>query len=373
MKNQIIHKQSSKAGKTKIQQKYQKLLEDIEIRKKHQENLEAGMRIAMPKIDAELRPLIREEKEWHRKRLIRLDEVADELKIGKFNKEWFDGYMTTEIGEILSDFDNKDEVLKALYKKYSGEDFEIDDEGSNLIAQMMKEQFGLDIDVEEMMEKGMEAYMAENAESFVNQIQEKLEKDSEGEQRKKTPKQLAKESKQEEENKLLEQDAKAIYMRLIKKYHPDRTQDTSQQKEFTDITMKVTKAYQENDFLQLLRLQIEYIEEGENDASDLAEDMLKRYNKILEKQLREINQELENMKFNSMGLFEDFFDKNHKFSLAKFNRYKKNLEQDIQNIQIDLEDSKKRKKGWFKDWMAEIKAVTQQSMLQNIFAQMFQR
>ena len=121
----------------------------------------------------------------------------------------------------------------------------------------------------------------------------------------------------------------------------------------------MTKAYQEKDFLALLNLQIEYLEEDEADAGFLAGDMLKRYNKILQKQLNEIKAEIDFLKHSSMDLLEDFFDQNNAFSARKFKDFKKRLRAEISMIQADLNDSRKRQKGWFKDWVTEIKAYQQ--------------
>ncbi len=156
----------------------------------------------------------------------------------------------------------------------------------------------------------------------------------------------------------------------MKKYHPDREPDEAAKAHKTELIQRVTNAYQENDFLTLLKLQIEYLEEEEADASFLAEDMLKRYNKILQKQLNEIKQEVDYLKYSSMGMYEDFFGVGDKFSERKFKNFKKKLREEISLIQDDLNASNKRKKSWFKERIKAIKAY-QQEMMQNSFFQFF--
>ena len=58
----------------------------------------------------------------------------------------------------------------------------------------------------------------------------------------------------------------------------------------------------------------------------------------------------------SSGMFEDFFDKDYKFSRKLFDEKKAEMEDNIENIKIEIEESHKQKKGWFKVWLNELKA-----------------
>jgi len=53
--------------------------------------------------------------------------------------------------------------------------------------------------------------------------------------------------------------------------------------------------------MALLKLQITYLEENELEATTLADDMLLRYNKILQAQLKDLNEEITYIKRNSNG------------------------------------------------------------------------
>jgi len=77
------------------------------------------------------------------------------------------------------------------------------------------------------------------------------------------------------------------------------------------------------------------------------------------------------MKYNSMGLFDAFFDKNNKFSLRMFNRHKKELQIEIEDVQEDIKASYKRKKGWFKEWIKEVKEYQQEIMIQESLMNFF--
>jgi len=366
MKKDLVAKKQA-STKSKLQKRYEKLLQDIEDNQAARKNLEEGMKMVVPRIQSEIRPLTSERDALMRKRLLRLDELADELGIGKYNQEWFDEYMIEQTGELMNRVGFGDQELKNVFEKYAGESILPDEETMAPMAQQFRDEFGIEVDLKEMMDMGVDNFLNERGEEIRKKMFERQEAEDAEEMNNFDPSAKKKVSKQQQ---ALMQDAKAIYLRLVKKYHPDREPDEAAKAQKTELIQRVTNAYQENDFLTLLKLQIEYLEEEEADASFLAEDMLKRYNKILQKQLDEIKQEIDYLKYSSMGMYEDFFGVGDKFSERKFKNFKKKLREEINLIQEDLNASNKRKKGWFKDRIKAIKAY-QQEMMQNNFFQFF--
>ncbi|WP_207504637.1 hypothetical protein [Telluribacter humicola] len=336
-------------------------MKDIEANKVLQQNMEEGIKTVMPRIENELSPLIDQKNKLFRQRLLRLDELATELGVGKLNKDWFEPYMVEQTSILMQQNGYGDAELKAIFEKYSREPLLPSDDELADYAQKVKDEFGIEMNIKEMMEKGLETYLRENKDEFQQKISEKWEEQEAEDIRNYDPATKQKVSKQD---RVLMQDAKTIYMRLVKKYHPDRELDEALKVRYTDIIQQVTTAYKSNDFLTLLKLQIEHLDEKEADATFLAEDMLKRYNKILQKQLNVIKEEVDFMKYSSMGLFDEFFDRNHQFSKSKFTRYKKKLKEEIADMEEDIQASYKRKKGWFKEWIREIKMYQQEVLIQ---------
>ncbi|MCP9756609.1 hypothetical protein EGI26_15700 [Lacihabitans sp. CCS-44] len=347
MTQKILKKEASENKKSKLQQKYERLLKDIEKRKKQHKNLTEGLRAAVPRVISELQPLAKSESEWHIKKLLRLDEIVDEIVISKTKKEIFVSYVLEEIFLFLTTSHPDNEELKNLYKKYAKEEFTFNN---------IPKQFDFDENKQSTSEEIIDEF--EDHGSF-----ESNEKNSDPKINKKEKQPNKKQEKELEEEKILAQDAKAIYFRLIKKYHPDRQQDLEKQKEYTEISKLVTKAYKENDFMALLRLQVEYIDENENDAHALADDMIERYNKILLSQLTELNLTVLQAKRNAYGLFEDFFDESYTFSEKLFEKKKREIEISISKIKQNIEDSHLQKKGWFKQWLRELQELNDKKNL----------
>jgi hypothetical protein len=354
MTKKVVYQAQESKKKSKLLQAYEKLLADISLKQKQQKNFSEGIRVLGPKLKTELNPLVKELLEWEIKKMVRLDEVFGQVVVSNAKALLFTNYMEEMLGELLENADKSNTQLNELYKKYTKKEFK-----SRLLEQfqyyadILSQQMGKEINPDELMDKGIEQFILENKENL----------QAKNQSRKKSKKQ----TKQEQENELLALDAKAIYFRLIKKYHPDLQQDPVKQREHTEISKLVTKAYKENDFMALLRLQITYLEDHDQEATTLADDMLNRYNKILRNQLADLNAQINMAKHQSDGMFEDFFDKNYTFSTTRFNQKKRELEINLEDLKSDLEESYKQKKGWFKDFLKEIKVDKEMEELLFLF------
>jgi len=345
MTQKLLKKETHENKKSKLQQKYESLLRDLEKRKKQHKNLSEGLRVAIPRFIFELQPLAKSESEWHIKKLLRLDEIVDEIVISKRKKEIFVGFILDEICLFLTSSHSENEELKILYQKYAKETFNF---------RNMAKQFDLEEKKQQTSEEIVDKKEEHNS----------FETNGKNSDRKFNKKEKQPNKKQDlEEQKILAVDAKAIYFRLIKKYHPDRQQDLEKQKEYTEISKLVTKAYKENDFMALLRLQVEYIDENENDGHALAEDMIERYNRILHRQLTELNLTVLQAKRNAHGLFEEYFDENYRFSEKLFEKKKREIEINISKIKQNIEESHLQKKGWFKQWLKELQELNDRKAL----------
>ena len=378
MKKGLVKLNTVAKAKNKHQAAYEKLLENIENQKTYIKNIETGLDKAYSKIRTELQPLIKETNELLREYLLRLDTLADEIGVGKLNMEWFVSYMVDELYELLDVNGYQDKEVAKLYEKYTGSSIAdlADSEENREAASLFSEMFGFEVDINEVLEKGESQYIADHQHEILKNLHKKLhaeenETDPHDAAKKKSSKQLAEEKKIKQENELLASDARAIYMRLMKKMHPDLERDEAKKKIKTEITKKVTEAYKNNDFFSLLKLQIEHLEEGDNDAEHLADDMLKRYNKILKRQLEEMKARISKSLYSNGTVIEDFFDKNGKFSTQKFNAQRNDSIKQISFLKEDLKVSFKKSKTWFKEQIKNIKEEQNARMMDEMFQDLF--
>lgn len=83
-----------------------------------------------------------------------------------------------------------------------------------------------------------------------------------------------------------------IFRQLARELHPDREPDSAERVRKTALMQRVTVADKANDLLSLLELQQEIAQIGPADLDCLSEERITRYNKILNRQLRELEGEI---------------------------------------------------------------------------------
>lgn len=141
-------------------------------------------------------------------------------------------------------------------------------------------------------------------EKFHAHLQQKLSELQEAQaeapskERKKTQKQLEKEARQQEEEALASKSVQEVYRKLVAVLHPDREPDEQERERKTELMQRVNTAYGKKDLLQLLELQLEIEQIDPTHLSQIADSRLKYFNKILNEQLAELEQEngqIENM------------------------------------------------------------------------------
>lgn len=84
---------------------------------------------------------------------------------------------------------------------------------------------------------------------------------------------------------------RSVYMELVKTFHPDRETDEAEKQRRTETMQRITSAYQENNLMQLLKLQMELQQIDHTGLENLNKNQLGYYNKILRQQIEELDQQ----------------------------------------------------------------------------------
>ena len=175
------------------------------------------------------------------------------------------------------------------------EEAEADRETSEMMKQLFTLRFGIEFDpaVDVSTKEKFHAYvdqkMAEQEALFAEEDAQEAERHA---KRKKSPKQQAAEEKKLAEEKNITKSVRSLYMDLVKALHPDREPDEAEKKRKTGLLQQVTAAYEANELLTLLRLQLELQRIDQSHLENLAEDQLRHYNKLLREQARELEDKL---------------------------------------------------------------------------------
>jgi hypothetical protein len=213
--------------------------------------------------------------------------------------EKFCGIMQHEISDLLeTQFYTEDEELKTLYDKYSTDEESWDkaketEEGDmkNMASQFFNQMFGTNFEADDFddpakMKEKIDARQAE----FEAEEQARAERRS---QRKKTDRQMAAEAKRKAAEEAVTKTAKQIYVDLIRHFHPDKEPDEQKRLEKTEIMKQITAAYDADDHLKLLELQMTLLTDRNNVFADFNESQLKYFNDVLKQQVQELETELE--------------------------------------------------------------------------------
>jgi len=282
----------TKAGKelSKLQKQFNSYSRKVEKLKKELHQTEEVLTRARQKVSEVLLPL--EQKKFNLKAEILwvLDRQHDSGIFKKRDREELADFIVTQAHPLIEQFGK--EELKPLIEKYEKKSFEEFDQDLNQktgeAMKQMFDMFGIDLDDDADLS---------DMNTFKDAFQRKAEADqarAEERQanRKKTPKQLEKEAKQKQEAHNITKTVQAVYRQLVKEFHPDREQNSTEKERKTHIMQRITEAYENDDLFELLRLQLEYNQKDSGDFALLPDEQLKYYNKLLKEQITELEDEL---------------------------------------------------------------------------------
>ncbi|MEN9613209.1 MAG: hypothetical protein RLZZ628_4023 [Bacteroidota bacterium] len=251
------------------------------------------------KADAVIAPAQKLYLDANQKMVLSLENAIAIHKLPKRPYKKFCSIMQLELESILSQADAGDvTIFKDLYQKYAKMSYEdrqkqMISEVNDMTGGMFESMFGFDLnDLADNMNdpEKMQAFMAEKMreqhEAAHAQQQARAEKQA---AKPKTAAQLKKEAAEKEMSKTTKQ----IYMDLVKNFHPDQEQDEKEIARKTAIMQEVVAAYQEDNFIKLLELQMSLLENRENSFSRLDDKQLKHFTKVLQEQLRTLRDEYE--------------------------------------------------------------------------------
>jgi hypothetical protein len=149
------------------------------------------------------------------------------------------------------------------------------------------EMFGMDFDPKDMADP---ATLKERLDARAAELRQQGA--AEPAARKQTKAQLASESKRQAAEKAVKKTTRQIYVDLVKHCHPDREQDELKRIEKTEWMKQITAAYEVDDHLGLLEMQMTLLAERENAFADFNESELRYFNQSLQRQLTELENEV---------------------------------------------------------------------------------
>lgn len=275
-----IEENLHEAGLSPAQKKFNQLIEKIEAQK----TLLAAWQEAIPQFQQEitqkLLPLRHTFREHQAEMVAMLDGLYTHEKFSTMQYEKI-SYLISSLCEELIHHGWDD--LKPLYDYHSGQDTDqtdFDDEA--MLKSFLEQNSGVDLGDDEC--------------DFSDAAVEKKHSDEESRgKRKKSDRQLRKEANEKEEETTISKMIQAVYRQLVAALHPDREPDPAERERKTELMKKVTVAYGKKDLAQLLELQFSIAQIDQHAVRHIADDRLKYYNTMLQRQLEDFWQEVQHV------------------------------------------------------------------------------
>lgn len=199
-------------------------------------------------------------------------------------------------GDLIDEDGDEGKVLKAVYDRYSPTNYD-----SQIAAEVdgMKSvlETVLGIDLGDDLDLRSPEDLLHRAHAHIQQTQtewaaKNAERDVRRAKRKKSPRQQAAEARAQEQQAQISLSIREVYRKLASALHPDRETDPQERDRKTRLMQRVNEAYQKNNLLQLLELQLELEHIDQHALNSMSEERLKHYNGILKEQVRELDQEI---------------------------------------------------------------------------------
>jgi hypothetical protein len=225
------------------------------------------------------------------------DRVYPDPRFTRSDRKKLQGLICEIAGDLLGEEGYDD--LKPIYNRHHRGEFDVeaalaDAVNARVMKSMMEEVFGMDFgDADVSSTKKLEDY----TEAQISALQQEFEQEQAQAQarrarRKKSAKQLAKEAQREADKAKVGKVLQEVYRKLAVVLHPDLEQDPAERARKTELMQQINVAYEANDLLRLLELQLELEQIDPDHASEVAEDRLRHYNTILDQQRKELEAEL---------------------------------------------------------------------------------
>ena len=300
LKPQLVHIKALGAGDSalsKAQREFNRLTKRIAQAEKDVEAYRAAATLMRQRVQNEYRPLQARHNAARADLVRQLDHAHDHYKLTKGERHKIVDMIGSACYDLL---ERGHPELQPIMDKHAPpltaqEEAEADKEISEAMKELFSEQLGIDFDpaVDVSTQAKFQAYVAQQmAEQQDRHAQEEAQATERRAKRKKSPKQQAAEDQRQAEEKNITKSVRALYMDLVKALHPDREPDEAEKLRKTELLKQVTTAYQANELLTLLRLQLELQRIDQSHLENLAEDQLRYYNKLLKEQARELDEAL---------------------------------------------------------------------------------
>jgi hypothetical protein len=245
-------------------------------------------------------PLRLRAEQMQRDFLARLELWLRTAKWGRVQKEELAGIFCEMVEEVIVSHELDDAAIlhwKALHDRYADLEFDAQAAGElDFIKILVAEQTGLNLDdvqvsdEAELMEQLRARLFAQIEQE--RQARETAEPPPAAKQQRQTAAQRRRQAEREAAEQVAKQSLREIYRKLASQLHPDRAADAADAKARTALMARANAAYEKQDLLALLTLQLELEHIDASHLLQASDAQLRHFNAVLKEQLQELQAEL---------------------------------------------------------------------------------
>lgn len=245
------------------------------------------------KYTQELLPLLTIATELQVRLVQSLDHAAAQNGLTRTERRTLGELIASLAAQLLDERD--DAKLKAIYNKHSASDYD-SEEAAQIqdMKDMLEGVFGFDLGDDAKCDSPddiMQRVQAQFAQMQADCQAEQQVQEERRAKRKKSAKQLEKEERAEADARQINQSIREIYRKLASALHPDREPDPQERVRKTALMQRINQAYDKQNLLQLLELQLELEHIDRNAIGQIDEERLRHYNAVLKRQIAELEHE----------------------------------------------------------------------------------
>ena len=239
-----------------------------------------------------IRPLHVRVRARHMEMAMVLDRAIDGPALSKRQRAKAVDLLLWQLSDLLDD--EEDPALVALYDKHSTVSFADEAQhGLDVMRSFASDVLGVELDDDDEIDTPEELAAALD-EAIRAQRSEQAE--SAARKRRKSAQAVAQEAQRAQAAEGASRAVREIYRKLASELHPDREPDAAERQRKTALMQQVNQAYAASDLLTLLGLQLSIEQIDASALTTLARDRLLHYNLVLKEQVRQLEQELEDIK-----------------------------------------------------------------------------
>lgn len=232
--------------------------------------------------------------------LVELDTAAGQTGWTRSERETLSETILDLAAMLIEITPDEDEIpaLKAVFNKHSEVDFDSEErQGLQAMKGLFEAMSGLDLGDDDV---ASEDELLQRAEEQMRAREGRAEQAAEhgaamhgGAARNSSARRPSKaQLKRDEEARQVTQTVREVFRKLASALHPDRATDDADRSARTAMMQRVNRAYEANNLLALLELQLEIEQVDRDHIANAPAQRIRHFNKLLAEQLQELEQEI---------------------------------------------------------------------------------